>query len=123
MTTKRAFIDYLRDILDAADKAEQFAREMDLAQFVADEKTHFAVIRALEIIGEATKNVPLHVRKRYPEVPWREMAGIRDKLIHDYFGVDLRVVWKAVQEDLPPLRAQMARVVADLATRKDDNAH
>ena len=68
MTPKRAFVDYLRDILDAANKAEQFTHGMDLAQFMADEKTQFAIIRALEIVGEAAKNVPSHIHKRYPEI-------------------------------------------------------
>ena len=73
------------------------------------------MIRALEVIGEAAKNIPSVIRERYPDIPWREMARIRDKLIHDYFGVDLRVVWRTVQEDVPPLRAQIARVVSNLS--------
>ena len=78
---------------------------MTYEQFAGDAKTVFAVVRALEIIGEATKKLPQSVRDRYPKVPWREMAGIRDKLIHDYFGVNLAVVWKTVIEDLPGLRS------------------
>jgi len=115
MTPTRAYVDYLDDILDAVDKVEQFTRGMDFEQFVSDARTNFAVIRALEVIGEAVKNIPHATRERYPDIPWREMARIRDKLIHDYFGVDLRVVWRTVQEDVPPLRAQIARVVSDLS--------
>lgn len=118
MTAKRTHVDYLRDILDAIDKTARFTREMDFEQFVVEDRTNFAVIRALEIIGEAVKKVPSSIRERYPDIPWREMAGIRDKLIHDYFGVDLRVVWRTVQEDLPPLLAQMERVVAEVAAEE-----
>ena len=107
---RREFVDYLRDILDAIEKAERFTEGLDFKQFAADDKTSFAVIRTLEIIGEAAKKVPKSVKNRYPSVPWREITGIRDKLIHDYFGVNLEVVWKTVQQDLPilkPLLVQM----------------
>lgn len=115
MTPTRTYADYLNDILDAVDKVDQFTRGVDFERFVSDDRTNFAVIRALEVIGEAAKNIPGVIRERYPDIPWREMARIRDKLIHDYFGVDLRVVWRTVQEDVPPLRAQIARVVSDLS--------
>ena len=80
---------------------------MTLEQFFADEKTAFAVMRALEIIGEATKNIPQSIKENYPDIPWKEMAGIRDKLIHDYFGVDLEVVWNTATEDLFELKEKV----------------
>jgi uncharacterized protein with HEPN domain len=113
MTVARTVLDYLRDIVDAANKAAQFTAGMSLDAFVADSKTAFATIRALEIIGEATKRIPDDFRVRYASVPWREMAGMRDKLSHDYFGVNLPVVWKTLQQDLPALRARMAKVLSD----------
>jgi uncharacterized protein with HEPN domain len=76
------------------------------------------VIRALEIIGEATKQVPQSVKDSYPEVPWRQMAGMRDKLIHDYFGVNLVVVWKTVIEDLPNLEPLIRHVLAEETSRQ-----
>ena len=114
MTSARSYLDYLEDILDAIEKAEQFIQGMTYEQFAEDAKTVFAVIRALEIIGEATKQLPQSVRGRYPKVPWREMAGIRDKLIHDYFGVNLVVVWKTMIEDLPGLGAAIRRILAEI---------
>ena len=97
MKPKREFLDYLRDIQEALEKLEKFTRGMNFEAFAKDDKTSFAVIRALEIIGEAARKIPKSVRSRYPDIPWQDMAGMRDKLIHDYFGVDLRVVWKTLQ--------------------------
>jgi uncharacterized protein with HEPN domain len=115
MRPRREFIDYLRDIVDAIDKIERFTAGMSFADFVADDKTSFAVLRALEIIGEAAKKVPDSVRSRYSEVPWREMTGLRDKLIHEYFGVNLEVVWKTLQEDLPPVKPAVGRIVSQVS--------
>ncbi len=101
---KRTHEDYLKDILDAIASIEEFTSGMDFEDFLKDRKTQFAVVRALEIIGEAAKAIPEDFKKEHPEVPWREMAGMRDKLIHAYFGVDLRVVWKTLKEDVPFLK-------------------
>jgi uncharacterized protein with HEPN domain len=113
MTVKREYLDYVRDMLEAAQKAEKFVLGVDVEAFVVNDEKVFAVIRALEIIGEAARKVPEAVRGRYTEVPWRDIAGMRDKLVHDYFGVDVRRVWETVQSDLPALRAGLLRVLAD----------
>ncbi|MDQ7839649.1 MAG: DUF86 domain-containing protein [bacterium] len=120
MTRKRAIADYLRDILDAAEKADRFTEGMNLASFSADEKTVYAVIRALELVGEAAKKVPASVRKRHPDVPWQAAAGLRDKLIHDYFGVNLEVVWQTIREDLPGFKAAIVNVLAEVSNKKAD---
>ncbi|HKH49259.1 MAG TPA: DUF86 domain-containing protein [Thermoanaerobaculia bacterium] len=103
MKKERSHQDYLTDMLDAMSKARQFVEGMSFEQFSTDDKTIFAVIRALEIVGEAAKKIPPEVRVLRQEIPWREIAGMRDKLTHDYFGVDVSVIWKTVGEDLPPL--------------------
>ena len=113
MSSPRLYIDFLEDIGSAAEKAMAFLGDMALADFATDEKTCFAVIRALEIIGEATKRVPQEIRNRYPDVPWRSMAGIRDKLIDDYLTINQEVVWKTVREDLPGLLVMIRNMIAD----------
>jgi len=113
MTPPREHLDYIADIRNAVAKAQQFVATMTYEQFGADEKTIFAVVRCLEIVGEAARKIPETTRKRYPQVPWREMTGMRDVLIHDYFGVNLRVVWNTLQNDLPPLKPQMEQIIAE----------
>ena len=80
--------------------AEEFVNGWTFEEFAADLKTQFAVIRALEIIGEAAKNIPSEVREKYPSVPWKDLASIGDKLVHAYFGVNLKVVWLSVKESI-----------------------
>ena len=111
---KREFGDYIQDILDSIDAIEEFIKEMKFEDFARDRKTIFAVTRAIEIIGEATKHIPKAVANKYPEIPWKDMAGMRDKVIHEYFGVDLKVVWKTVNEHIPELKPLIQKVLEDL---------
>jgi uncharacterized protein with HEPN domain len=86
------FLDFVEDILDAMDKAEILVEGFAYSQFETDFRTNFAVVRALEIIGEAAKRLPVSLREEYPEIPWRGMAGMRDRIIHGYDTVDLQIV-------------------------------
>ena len=90
---------------------------MTWAQFAQDQKTIYAVVRAFEIIGEAAKKVPPSVRKRHAKVPWKQMAGMRDKLIHEYFGVNYQVIWKTAQEDIPPVQRLIGKVMKEESDR------
>jgi uncharacterized protein with HEPN domain len=119
MTSGRAYADYLHDILDHAEKAQQFTAGVDFDAFCANAEKTMAVVRALEVVGEAAKHVPESVRQRYPEVPWRNIVGMRDVLIHHYFGVDLEVVWKTVHRDLPALRMAVERILTDLEAAEE----
>ncbi len=92
---------------------EAFVHKMDFKEFRADDKTSSAVIRKLEIIGEAAKYVPDEIRHNYPDVPWKEMSGMRDKLIHFYFGTDYQLVWKAIKERLPKVKSMIRKILQD----------
>jgi uncharacterized protein with HEPN domain len=94
---------YLLDILIAARKARSFLEGMTWEQFVESELHQMAVIRPLEIIGEAARRISPETQEAYPEIPWAKMIGMRNRLIHEYFRVDLMTVWETVQDDLPPL--------------------
>jgi uncharacterized protein with HEPN domain len=104
--------DFLNDIRDAAATAIEFVGGRTLDEFVVDKKSCYAVARALEILGEAAKHIPQDLRDRHATIPWRSMAGIRDKLIHDYVSVDPEIVWRTVAEDLPPIIPKIEHVIA-----------
>jgi uncharacterized protein with HEPN domain len=104
MSKGRELSDYLDDIITAIADTAEFTQGMSYEMFAADKKTVNAVLRSLEVLGEATKHIPPSFRKKHPDLPWSKMAGMRDVLIHDYMGVDLKTVWKVAQERLPELK-------------------
>ena len=113
MRKRREIRDHLKDIADAAAAIAEFLSGFSSSnQFEADRKSIFAVVRALEIMGEAAKRIPDGFRRKHSGIPWREMAGMRDKLIHEYFGVDTAVLWKTATVDVPPVREAMEELLA-----------
>jgi uncharacterized protein with HEPN domain len=107
---KRDYQLYLRDIISAMESIRSFTADMQYEAFRADDKTSSAVIRKLEIIGEAAKQIPAEFRRKYPQIPWKEMAGMRDRLIHLYFGVDYQLVWTAISKRIPELLNQLKNI-------------
>ena len=105
------FLDYIEDIIDAMDKAQTVLDGVSYKVFSEDFRINFVVVRALEIVGEATKRLPMSLRDEYPDVPWREMAGMRDRIIHGYDVVDLRIVWNTVKDRIPVVRKQIQQIL------------
>ncbi len=103
----RDYRDFLHDILDAITDIESFIDDLSYDEFVTDRKTLNAVIRSIEVIGEAAKNIPDTIKAEYKGLPWKRMAGMRDKLIHGYFGIDTKTLYKAAKDDIPPLKASI----------------
>lgn len=103
----------VQDILGSIARIERYIAEITFEDFTSDDKTIDAVIRNLEIIGEAANHVPVYVQEQYPEIPWKQAREMRNVLIHGYFGIDLSIVWRTVHHNLPPLAAQLQQILND----------
>jgi uncharacterized protein with HEPN domain len=110
---RRDFRVYLEDILEAAGAAREFVTGMGKDELNKDRRTRDAVVRNLEIIGEAVKKLPPQTKRSHPEVEWKKIAGLRDILVHDYFGIDMDIVWDVVQNKLPVLAEQVQRILEE----------
>ena len=104
----------LRDIVRAAELLEQYTSGLSLKEFTENQEKQDAVARRLEIIGEAVKGLPQDLRDRYSEVPWRDIAGARDILVHEYFRIDLDLAWDMVKKDIPALAEQIRRILVEV---------
>jgi len=102
---------YLRHMLDAISKIEEYTAGMDEPAFLSDDKTKDSVVRQLEVVGMAANQVSRPFQTAHSSLPWREIVGMRNKVAHDYLGVDFRQVWKTVKHDLPPLKAALASAI------------
>ncbi|RLI99543.1 MAG: DUF86 domain-containing protein [Candidatus Aenigmatarchaeota archaeon] len=111
---KREIYDYVKDILDNINYVMEFTKGIEFEDFANDKKTVYAVIRSLEIIGEASKKIPKDIKEKYKEIPWKQMSGMRDKLIHEYHGVDIEIVWTVVKKELPPLKPSIEKMLKDI---------
>lgn len=111
---KRDYSLFIKDILKCIESIKIFIGDMNFDEFVQDDKTASAVARKFEIIGEATKNIPKHIRQKYSQIPWSDMAGMRDKIIHFYFGIDYEIVWKTIKEKLPEIKPDIEKILNDI---------
>lgn len=112
--SSREWIFRLEDILRAIEKIESYLKGMTLSQFKKNELVIDAVVRNLEIIGEASKHIPPNIRQTYSDIPWEIMYGMRNVLIHEYFGVDTKIVWRTAKGDLPTLQKQLKHIFKEI---------
>ncbi|MBI5344951.1 MAG: DUF86 domain-containing protein [Deltaproteobacteria bacterium] len=110
---KRDVSVFLTDVKESIARIADYTRGIEKEKFLRDTQVQDAVIRRLEVIGEAVKNIPDDVREKYPDVRWAQIAGLRDVLIHAYFGVNLERVWLVVEKDLPELKANIVKILKD----------
>lgn len=102
---------FLRHILDSIEAIEEYTEDCSEEEFLDLREKQDAVVRRVEIIGEAVRNIPPDFREQHPHIPWKKIAGMRDKLVHEYFGVDFELVWEVVKNDLPPFKEQVEELL------------
>lgn len=107
---KRDHRDFVEDMHQAISDIESFTDGMKREAFHGDRKTVNAVVRSLEVLGEAARSIPETVRQKYPEIPWKNIIGMRNKLIHEYFGIDVSMIWETIRTDLVPLKSSIAEM-------------
>lgn len=113
---------YIKDIIDAIEKIEDFVKDMSFEKMVDDDKTASAVVRKLEIIGEASRQLPTEIKEKFREIPWSSMIKTRDKITHFYHGVDYEIVWEIIKNDLPPLKPLLVRIYNQLLKEEKQNS-
>ena len=116
---RKDYSDYLQDILGSINDTDDFVSGLTFEAFLKDKKSVNAVLRSIEVIGEAAKKIPHSMRKDFPDIPWKKMAGMRDKLIHEYFGVDLEIIWEVIKTDLPSIKPLIIEAIDNLENETD----
>ena len=111
---KRDYSLFLKDILSAIDSIEEFIGGLSYDDLLNDDKTSSAIIRKFEVIGEATKNIPDKFRDKHRDIPWKRMAGMRDRLIHGYFGIDFKLLWNAIKIEIPQLKTKLHEIMKEM---------
>lgn len=111
---KRAAWLFVQDILEAIMQIESYIGTLTYEEFRKEDKTTSAVVWKVHVIGEAAKNIPKALRQKYPDIPWKNMAGMRDRIVHSYFGVDYEIVWKVINSNLPQIKPQLKKMLDDL---------
>ena len=108
---KRDYLHYLEDVLSSIKKVRSYIKNLSFSEFTGDEKTMDAVIRNFEIIGEASKNIPVEIKKKYSNVPWEEMYRLRNKAMHEYFGIDYEIIWQIIKKNLPQNELEIEKII------------
>lgn len=117
---KRDYRLFIKDIIAAMESIEGFVEGMSFEELMQDDKTASAVIRKFEIVGEATKCLPDELKEEHPEIQWKRMAGMRDRLIHAYFGVDYKLVWEAIKAEVPSMKLKLQEILTELEVKGED---
>ena len=117
---KRDYRLFIKDIIAAMESTEGFVEGMSFEQLTQDDKTSSAVIRKFEIVGEATKLLPDELKEEHHEIQWKRMAGMRDRLIHAYFGIDYKLVWEAIKTEVPSMKLKLQEILTELEGKGED---
>jgi len=115
--TQRQLSEFLQDILDTIADIEIFTDNVEFEAFQANREKILAVVKSIEILGEAVKKVPDDIRNQYQDIPWKSIAGMRDVLVHEYWGIDVNIIWATVQEGIPPLKAAITEIATDVSDK------
>lgn len=110
---------YIKDMISAMERIDEFTLNIKFEEFLRDDKTSSAVVRKLEIIGEAVKQIGPEVTERFPDIPWSSLAKLRDKIIHFYHGIDYELIWKIIKHHLPPLKPKLNKVLEKILEEEE----